>query len=109
MSYGRKGQWEQEEVSESDINKKIIRLKENQQSQGIFFYAIKNLEDGHYRVKIHCTDKAGNVMEAERNSETDKCMDHGWYESPIYTVDTVSPIITEVFCNQYPVRKKEDR
>ena len=36
MSYGRKGQWEQEEVSESDINKKIIRLKENQQSQGIF-------------------------------------------------------------------------
>ena len=41
MSYGRKGQWEQEEVSESDINKKIIRLKENQQSQGIFLYAIK--------------------------------------------------------------------
>lgn len=109
MSYGRKGQWEQEEVSESDINKKIIRLKENQQSQGIFLYAIKNLEDGHYRVKIHCTDKAGNVMEAERNSETDKCIDDGWYESPIYTVDTVSPIITEVFCNQYPVRKKEDR
>ena len=70
MSYGRKGQWEQEEVSESDINKKIIRLKENQQSQGIFFYAIKNLEDGHYRVKIHCTDKAENVMEAERNSDT---------------------------------------
>lgn len=109
MSYGRKGQWEQEEVSESDINKKIIRLKENQQPQGIFFYAIKNLEDGHYRVKIHCTDKAGNVMEAERNSETDKCIDDGWYESPIYTVDTVSPIITEVFCDQYPVRKKEDR
>ena len=25
MSYGRKGQWEQEEVSESDINKKIIK------------------------------------------------------------------------------------
>ena len=48
-------------------------------------------------------------MEAERNSETDKCIDHGWYESPIYTVDTVSPIITEVFCDQYPVRKKEDR
>ena len=45
MSYGRKGQWEQEEVSESDINKKIIRLKENQQSQGIFLYAFKNLED----------------------------------------------------------------
>lgn len=92
---------------ESDINKKIIRLKENQQPQGIFFYAIKNLEDGHYRVKIHCTDKAGNVMEAERNSETDKCIDDGWYESPIYTVDTVSPIITEVFCDQYPVRKKK--
>lgn len=46
-------------------------------------------------------------MEAERNSETDKCIDDGWYESPIYTVDTVSPIITEVFCNQYPVRKKK--
>ena len=43
------------------------------------------------------------------SSETDKCIDDGWYESPIYTVDTVSPIITEVFCNQYPVRKKEDR
>lgn len=109
MSYGKKGQWEQEEVPESDISKKIIRLKENQQPQGIFLYAIKNLEDGHYRVKIHCTDKAGNVMEAERNSETDKCIDNGWYESPIYTVDTVSPIITEVFCNQYPVREKEDR
>ena len=45
-------------------------------------------------------------MEAERNSETDKCIDDGWYEVRYIQLDTVSPIITEVFCNQYPVRKK---
>ena len=44
-------------------------------------------------------------MTAEKSSETERCIYNGYYESPLYTVDTKSPLITSVILNQNAVKK----
>lgn len=110
VEYGVSGKPEQREITEEEIQEKIIKQEtEETEEEKIFVYSIKNLKDGHYKIMVYCKDKAGNVMGAEKGSETDRCMHDGGYESPMYTIDTVPPVITEVICNQKPVRKIGER
>ena len=44
-------------------------------------------------------------MTAEKSSETERCIYNGYYESPLYTVDTKSPLITSAILNQNAVKK----
>lgn len=95
----------EQEQSEAERQRNQWKLESGaEKAEGVFIYSIKNLEEGHYKIVIRCKDKAGNTMTALKNSETDKCISDGAYESPLYTVDTESPITTEASCNQKPVR-----
>ena len=125
--YEEDGKQEQIELSEEELYNKISREQQNQSesrknqnplsgkdeensgSETVFLYSIKNLEEGHYKVVIHCKDKAGNRISSSKDNETDVCIHNGEYESPLYTVDTASPVIREVFCNQNPVRETGER
>ena len=109
IAYGADGELEETELSEKDLYNKIIRKINNPKSgsewENEVVYSIRNLQDGHYKIRVYCEDKAGNRMIAEKNSETDRCLYNGWYQSPLYTIDTMPPIITEVYCNEAAVRK----
>lgn len=114
IKYGASGKTEQRKLTEKEIKDKIIKkemetTETESEAEETFLYSVKNLQDGHYKVMVHCKDKAGNMMAAEKGSETDCCMHAGWYESPLYTIDTVPPVITEVVCNQKPVKKIGER
>ena len=109
VKYGLNGKIEQNKESWEEITEKIKQEPEKQElekgeqeknSKTVMRYSVTNLDDGHYKLMIHCTDKAGNVMTAEKSSETERCIYNGYYESPLYTVDTKSPLITSVILNQ---------
>ncbi len=114
VKYGLNGKIEQNKESWEEITEKIKQEPEKQElekgeqeknSKTVMRYSVTNLDDGHYKLMIHCTDKAGNVMTAEKSSETERCIYNGYYESPLYTVDTKSPLITSVILNQNAVKK----
>lgn len=114
VKYGINGKIEQNKESWEEITEKIKQEPEKQElekgeqeknSKTVMRYSVTNLDDGHYKLMIHCTDKAGNVMTAEKSSETERCIYNGYYESPLYTVDTKSPLITSVILNQNAVKK----
>ena len=114
VKYGLNGKIEQNKESWEEITEKIKQEPEKQElekgeqeknSKTVMRYSVTNLDDGHYKLMIHCTDKAGNVMTAEKSSETERCIYNGYYESPLYTVDTKRPLITSVILNQNAVKK----
>lgn len=114
VKYGLNGKIEQNKESWEEITEKIKQEPEKQElekgeqeknSKTVMRYSVTNLDDGHYKLMIHCTDKVGNVMTAEKSSETERCIYNGYYESPLYTVDTKSPLITSVILNQNAVKK----
>lgn len=114
VKFGLNGKIEQNKESWEEITEKIKQEPEKQElekgeqeknSKTVMRYSVTNLDDGHYKLMIHCTDKVGNVMTAEKSSETERCIYNGYYESPLYTVDTKSPLITSVILNQNAVKK----
>ena len=126
--YEEDGKIQQTELSKEELYNKISRGQQQNQSESgknqnqssdedkaepaletVFLYSIKNLEEGYYKVVIHCKDKAGNRISSSKDNETDACIHNGEYESPLYTVDIAPPVIREVFCNQNPVRKIGER
>lgn len=92
-------------IKQEPEKQELEKGEQEKNSKTVMRYSVTNLDDGHYKLMIHCTDKAGNVMTAEKSSETERCIYNGYYESPLYTVDTKSPLITSVILNQNAVKK----
>lgn len=85
----------------------VIREEFDWEEKEANFYScsIQLPMDGHYKVKVYYKEDTEKELQAEKNSETERCVKEGCYESPLCTVDTKKPIIKEIFCNQKP--KKE--
>ncbi len=123
IEYGLNGEIEQSKESWEEITEKIKQEseepkpeeqeleKEGQEknTETVMRYSVTNLDDGHYKLIIQCTDKAGNAMTAKDGSETGRCIYNGYYESPLYTVDTKNPLITNVILDKEAVRKIGER
>lgn len=75
----------------------------------LYHCSIRFLSDGHYKFKIYYEEDVEKEIWAEKNSETERCVNDGYYESPLCTIDTEVPIIKELFSNQNPVRKIGER
>lgn len=114
VKYGLNGKIEQNKESWEEITEKIKQEPKKQElekegqeknTKTVMRYSVTNLDDGHYKLTIHCTDKAGNAMTAEAGSETGTCINNGYYESPLYTIDTKSPLITSIILDQNAVKK----
>lgn len=90
---------------------KIIHEEFNWEEEGTDFYScsIQFPIDGHYKIKAYYKEDAEKKLQAEKNSETERCIEDGYYESPLCTVDTKKPMIKEFFCNQNPERKVGER
>ena len=94
----------QEKVNESDESLEKI--------EKVFGCTIKNLKEGHYKIEIRYENSpvesldgfnsVGGLM--TEDIETANCMENGYYESPLFTIDTKEPIITELSSNQNVVR-----
>lgn len=92
-------------IKQEPEKQELEKGEQEKNSKTVMRYSVTNLDDGHYKLMIHCTDKVGNVMTAEKSSETERCIYNGYYESPLYTVDTKSPLITSAILNQNAVKK----
>ena len=118
IQYGEKDIEQRELLEEKSLE------KEGQSEDGLqekFICSIRNLKEGHYKVIIKYEErkeentekenmgKEGAFILAEDDDETDACMKEGYYESPICTVDTKIPVITEAFYNQNVTGKNGKR
>lgn len=90
---------------------KIIYKEFNWEEEETDFYScsIQFPMDGHYKIKAYYKEDVEKKLQAEKNSETERCIKDGYYESPLYTVDTKKPMIKEIFCNQKSERKVGER
>lgn len=93
-------------------------LDENQEErEKIFGCTIKNLKEGHYKIEVSYrssqSQDLGDVKSVEKltakDIETANCIKDGYYESPLFTIDTKEPVITEISGNQNVVRTIEKR
>ena len=99
-----------EEKEDEKINEKSDENQEEREK--IFGCTIKNLKEGHYKIEVSYrssqSQDLGDVKSVEKltakDIETGNCMKNGYYESPLFTVDTKEPVLTEVPSNQEIVR-----
>lgn len=111
IQYSEEGSEKRELVEERKLDREDLS-EDNQEED--FVCSIQNLTEGHYKVVIRYgeqeeNEETGVFTVAENDEETAGCMKKGYYESPLYTVDTQVPVITEVFCNRKAIRKIGER
>lgn len=116
IQYGAEGIEKKELVEKRKLEKKDLSVNDLQED---FVCSIQNLTEGHYKVivryeeqdetegteKLEEKEETGVFAIAENDEETSACMKNGYYESPLYTVDTEVPVIEKVFYDQKAIRK----
>ena len=104
-----------EDGADKEINEKSDENQEEREK--IFGCTIKNLKEGHYKIEVSYKDNQREDLDGFKSTveltaediETANCIKDGYYESPLFTIDTKEPVITEISGNKNVVRTIEKR